>query len=264
MCGSYLSRFSPVLSYRRLVFLLVSIVSIGFLLYLFYIYSPSLVIVASNSMVPSLMPGDLLLVVRVDSDGISVGDVITFRVEIPFIGERLVTHRVVDVLYSDGSIYYITKGDGNRGPDSWRIPYEQVVGKVVFRFPYLGFLLIYVRSLIVPVSSLIAGVLIIYISLFQPSPTGRVSSASSHGSGSGLFFDFSDSDGYESFSGMYGDVVRDLNDLLVRVEIAKSLIGRDDSYAIRILDSVSRSLESRIVEEDLKRIFRAGFRKASN
>lgn len=226
--------------------------------YIYLVYSPTLVIIASGSMAPYLNPGDLAVVVRVDPGEIGVGDVVTFRVEIPFMGERLVTHRVVSVIAVNGSYFFETKGDSNINRDSWRIPAEQVLGRVALVVPYLGYVLIYIRSLLVPVASLVAGVLIIYMSL-SASPTDLRRGDDSQRYVVDLGF-LSEYGGSPDFYGGIGD----LNDLLIKIDIAKSLIGRDNTYAYRLLEDVSRYIESRIVEEDLKRLFRSGFRRASN
>jgi signal peptidase len=45
----------------------------------------------------------------------------------------------VEVVTRDGELYFRTKGDANEEPDSNPIPAENVVGKVWFGIPYIGY-----------------------------------------------------------------------------------------------------------------------------
>ena len=67
-----------------------------------------------------------------------VGDVVTFK--IPG-SEELLTHRVVEVENVDGVQIFKTQGDANNVVDDWQLTNEDIVGKVVFHLPYLGYLL---------------------------------------------------------------------------------------------------------------------------
>ena len=91
--------------------------------------------VLSGSMEPAIKMGSIV-VVKPERD-YKIGDVITFtfrKNEIP------ITHRIYNTEVVDGEIYYITKGDANKAPDEKRVSKKQVVGKVLFSLPYLGFL----------------------------------------------------------------------------------------------------------------------------
>lgn len=82
-------------------------------------------LVISQSMMPTLMEADLVLVESMTTENIEVGDIIVFtppnRVSNP------VVHRVTSVS-EDGRIK--TKGD-NSGPDDWTLTGENIEGKVV-------------------------------------------------------------------------------------------------------------------------------------
>ena len=80
--------------------------------------------------------GDLLIVEGAESDEINVGEVIVFIADRP----QPIPHRVVNKLEVDGKIYYQTKGDHNGGTlgAENKISEDQILGKITFRIPYLG------------------------------------------------------------------------------------------------------------------------------
>ncbi len=92
-----------------------------------------LVYVKSGSMIPTLFPGDLVLVQR--PSRLRPGDIVVFRTD-----DGLVIHRLMGV--RDGTAY--TKGDANRFGE--RFPERLIVYKVVslmgvpIHFPLAGFL----------------------------------------------------------------------------------------------------------------------------
>lgn len=104
--------------------------------------SLKLLVVLSASMGSALPVGSLA--VAVPRSEYFVGDVVTFR--IPDSGE-LLTHRIVGVSSVggvngiNGTRIYKTQGDANNAADDWELTHEDIVGKVVFHLPYLGYLL---------------------------------------------------------------------------------------------------------------------------
>lgn len=96
--------------------------------------------IISPSMTPNINVYDVVLTVRVnDPESIKVNDVITFYSTNSFFGGTPITHRVVDVLnVPDIGIMYQTKGDANQKVDAERVYANNVIGKVVLRFPSLG------------------------------------------------------------------------------------------------------------------------------
>ncbi|WP_435102389.1 signal peptidase I [Halarchaeum sp. P4] len=97
--------------------------------------------VLSSSMSPTIDAGDIIVVNSVDPQTLSEGDVITFQ---PPAGHQLagvdrVTHRIVDVVHQDGSLYFETKGDANEETDSALVPASNVVGVVWFHIPLIGY-----------------------------------------------------------------------------------------------------------------------------
>jgi len=96
--------------------------------------------VQSGSMAPSVPVGSV--VVSKLADVYREGDVITFvseeykEVKNP---KDTTTHRIVEIEEKDGKTFYITKGDANEDIDTEERPKENVLGKVLFSVPYVGY-----------------------------------------------------------------------------------------------------------------------------
>lgn len=100
-------------------------------------------IVKSGSMEPGIPTGSLVVVKP--SANYSIGDVITFgadtRTQIP------TTHRIIAYeADADGRSVYRTKGDANEDPDANPVQRSEVIGKVAFSLPYVGFILDFARQ----------------------------------------------------------------------------------------------------------------------
>ena len=92
-------------------------------------------IVQSGSMEPNIKLGSIVLVKPVDD--YKIGDVITFG---PYSKTKApTTHRIYDIKVEGGAPVYITKGDANNAPDQREIAKRDVLGKVLFSVPYVGF-----------------------------------------------------------------------------------------------------------------------------
>lgn len=104
-------------------------------------YEPklSLYTIVSGSMEPNIKVYDVVLDSSVsDPASIKVGDVITFKSTASISKDLTVTHRVVDIKLVNGKYEYVTKGDWNPAIDSDTAKFENVIGKVILRFPQLG------------------------------------------------------------------------------------------------------------------------------
>ena len=88
--------------------------------------------VLSASMTPVYPVGSLVYVRSVDTADIIVGDAITFTHD-----SVTITHRVVAVDSQTGE--FTTKGDANDTPDAVPVSPAEVVGKVAFSLPLLGY-----------------------------------------------------------------------------------------------------------------------------
>lgn len=103
-------------------------------------------VVQSGSMEPAIKTGSIVVIKP--ADNYEVGDVISFHggFRLPNGEELAVTHRIVEKKVGSGGIVYKTKGDANDDPDTNEIKERQVVGKVLFNFPYVGFVVEAVRK----------------------------------------------------------------------------------------------------------------------
>jgi len=106
------------------------------------IFGHQIYIVRSNSMSPTFETGSLLLVKHVDTSSIQVNDIITFKEKNDSVAT---THRVVKIL-NDNGLQFVTRGDANNVDDPMPVSADEVVGRVVFWIPYIGYLLGFIRT----------------------------------------------------------------------------------------------------------------------
>ena len=105
-------------------------------------YEPmfSLYSIISPSMHPTIKVYDIIIDKRVTKPtDIKKGDIITFLSTSSYSQGLTVTHRVTDVIQKENGEYeYQTQGDNNMSPDAAYAPYQNVLGKVIFRVPQFG------------------------------------------------------------------------------------------------------------------------------
>lgn len=99
--------------------------------------------VRSGSMAPTYPVGSQVVVAPVRSEAeaerLAVGDVITFWPGSEELG--LVTHRIVAQTHRlDGAVVLSTRGDANNADDPWQVTSAQLLGKVEYHVPYVGYL----------------------------------------------------------------------------------------------------------------------------
>lgn len=96
---------------------------------------PKVFIVQSGSMEPAIKVGSVVIVKSVSD--YRVGDIITFG---PYSKTKPpTTHRIYEIKGDCPNCTYVTKGDANNGPDQRDIRPADVVGKVMFDVPYVGY-----------------------------------------------------------------------------------------------------------------------------
>lgn len=103
-----------------------------------------LMVVSSESMVPTLNVGDIILVRGIDAHEVTVGTIIIFRSPNNF--DMPIVHRVIQIDNEGNAIFFRTKGDHNPGPDGWRVPAENLMGMYVAKIPYVGLLSLQLRG----------------------------------------------------------------------------------------------------------------------
>ena len=99
-------------------------------------------IVKSGSMEPAISTGSIV-VVKAFSD-YQAGDIITFgkdsKDQVP------TTHRIVDIRIESGNPIYVTRGDANDTDDSKEVRKNEIIGRVLFHIPVLGYLIDFARQ----------------------------------------------------------------------------------------------------------------------
>jgi len=141
-------------------------------------YSPFMA-VSSQSMSPVLNYGDLIFVRKELPEQIMVGDIIAFNVPSPYdrVAASPTVHRVVDKWVEDGVVHFKTMGDNNQGEDPWTVPGENVIGKCVWKVPYMGYVVLALKTplgLAAAFSALLVGALYPYVKRFLSVKGGSV------------------------------------------------------------------------------------------
>ena len=117
------------------------VAAVAFLIFPFVLYSGNMImVVTSDSMLPTLKPYDMIVVEKVGIDEVSVGDIIAFDSHIEGIG--IVAHRAIEVFNNNGEVGISTKGDNVETSDGWVVHDKDFVGKVVNIVPTIGVFLI--------------------------------------------------------------------------------------------------------------------------
>jgi signal peptidase I len=111
------------------------------------IYSPFLII-ASGSMQPFLNPGDLIILKKERVEKIEIGDVIAFDPPSPYDKAALspTIHRVIKKWIENGNTYLKTKGDNVQSEDPWNLSEENVIGKIIWKLPYIGLVVLLLKA----------------------------------------------------------------------------------------------------------------------
>lgn len=97
-------------------------------------------VVLTGSMSPLIPAG--AVVFSQTQPNYNYNDIITFDQ-----GGINITHRIKEVVIENNETFYRTQGDANNSADSTLIPQNKVVGKALFHFPYIGKLIMYLKSL---------------------------------------------------------------------------------------------------------------------
>lgn len=102
------------------------------------LFSYQALVVRSGSMTPTIPTGSLIVYKRVAASQLKVGDIIAFNE--PGATGTVVTHRIYAVHSGAGGSWFVTKGDANPVPDSWRVPAVGSGWEAVWHAPDLGYI----------------------------------------------------------------------------------------------------------------------------
>ncbi|MCW3490442.1 signal peptidase I [Dethiobacter alkaliphilus] len=100
-------------------------------------------VVISGSMNPVFDAGSIIMVRSVSAEDIAVGDIITFNN--PGDSSKIVTHRVVGVNEKE-DLSFVTRGDANDANDRDLVLANNIIGKVAYHIPYLGYILNFAQT----------------------------------------------------------------------------------------------------------------------
>jgi signal peptidase len=106
------------------------------------IFGFQMFIVKSGSMEPKIHTGSV--VIDNTANSYKLKNVITFKVPN---SKDTVTHRIVQISTKNSVTSYHVKGDANPTPDPDPVLKSNVVGKVLFSIPELGYLIAFIRTL---------------------------------------------------------------------------------------------------------------------
>lgn len=115
-------------------------------------------VVLTGSMIPEIMPKDVVITKKRDAKELEVNDIITFVSSDPRLSNIIVTHRIKNKYYDSttGKYTFQTKGDNNNVEDFTLAQEQNVIGEVIYKIPKLG----YIQELLATKGGLIIIILI--------------------------------------------------------------------------------------------------------
>lgn len=121
------------------------------------LFGYNIYVILSGSMAPTFDTGSLIFVRQTPVEEIAAGDILTYAV-----GERntIITHRVTEVLHSNGQYSFITQGDANNVIDTTPVNESQIRGKTVFWIEGVGAFLLWLRN---PSSMLLMAIILLTV-----------------------------------------------------------------------------------------------------
>lgn len=114
-------------------------------------------VIVSESMEPTINPGDAIFIKEVTQNELKENDIISFKD-----GNIINTHRIVKINNDNGNITYTTKGDNNKNEDRLAVPFDKIEGKYEFKLSKVGILVEIIKSKVTLVILLIILMLISY------------------------------------------------------------------------------------------------------
>lgn len=113
-------------------------------------------IVMSGSMETTINIGDLVIVKKVNSSSIHIGDIIAFKN-----GNIVISHRVKEIINDSGTYKFKIKGDNNNVADDFIVSSDAIEGIFVNKIPGLGSILLFLGK---PIGLLMVILVIIIVS----------------------------------------------------------------------------------------------------
>ena len=88
--------------------------------------------------------GSLVISKRVSPENLVIGDVVTFKSKDD--STTLVTHRIEQISKENGELSFITKGDANDVIDLEPVKPENIIARVQYDIPYLGYMTEFIKT----------------------------------------------------------------------------------------------------------------------
>ncbi len=116
-------------------------------------------VIVSESMEPTIMTGDAILVKNVQQNDLNIGDIISFNTD-----GIINTHRITQIIQEEDGLKYKTKGDNNKNEDLEKISFDQIEGKYILKIKKFGNIVNILKNKFTLILLLI---LLVIISFFQ-------------------------------------------------------------------------------------------------
>jgi len=100
-------------------------------------------VILTGSMEPKIMPGDVMIVEKMNGSGANVGDIVMYYSE----DKIYITHRVIEKTTAADSVQFVTKGDNNSSADPKLVSASQIKGRVIGKIPKVGTPVLYLKSI---------------------------------------------------------------------------------------------------------------------
>lgn len=139
------------------IFAIITVIAVGFVSFNVFSGAKGYAVV-TDSMAPQIRKGSVVFVKHVEFDKLRENDIVT--VAFPD-SEGCFTHRIISIDY-DAEVFK-TKGDANEKEDPQPSMKEQLIGKLWYSVPLLGYISIFVKSLNVIKISIISAVFAIIV-----------------------------------------------------------------------------------------------------
>ncbi len=110
-----------------------------------------MMVVISQSMIPTLGVGDFIFIEAIDDfDDVNAapppdGDILVFIR--PGFEDEYIVHRAIDKHENDDEWVYTTKGDNNMFPDGVPVSQRLVIGRVINRLPVVGYFSLFIKTM---------------------------------------------------------------------------------------------------------------------
>lgn len=145
------------------VIIIILVVLLGFIIIPKLFFGVEMKAVLTGSMEPELPVGSLIVITPIEYENIKVGDDITYVFDEKL---TLVTHRVIKK--DDSTKKVTTQGIANNTADA-PVSNDNIVGKVVFSIPLLGYLIIWTSTLQGKIIAVIIIVALVAVSIILGS-----------------------------------------------------------------------------------------------